>query len=486
MLTARELLTVLRGDAAAFPAGRIGGAPREPGLAGSAAMILLLLLPLTVSAVAVDVVLVVLAVMATLGPLRAMQAVALAAVVKLANPALVTQGFEAGLLAWLVLLVAGARVLAGLRASDVHDIGLLWAFAALAALLAAYGSTSVSLSLIKVAAFAWATTTVLAGTRALSLPEIRQLAAWYGALGLVMLVLSLSTLVEPAVAYLINGTGLQGITRHPQTLAILVAPLAAFSATALIVQPRPRWYELAATAAVWVTLAMTEARTGLLAATAGMIGGLMLRVRAANRARGFASSGRIVFVVAAVLATLATLAVQDRWADAVAGFAFKRSGEATLGEAFRQSRGAGIAEQWRNFTTRPMTGHGFGVAAGGTPKEQIVTFAGVPISAPVEKGFLPTAVLEETGIFGALLLLAALVKLGSRAWRNGDPRWLAVFVAAAATNAGEATLLSPGGPGLLLWCVMALAMHAGRTTGVATGPAAGPSPIARRFPNVMR
>jgi hypothetical protein len=44
-------------------------------------------------------------------------------------------------------------------------------------------------------------------------------------------------------------------------------------------------------------------------------------------------------------------------------------------------------------------------------------------------------------------------------WRGADPRWFAVYAACLATNIGEATLLSPGGPGMLLWCAIGLCVQ---------------------------
>jgi hypothetical protein len=89
-------------------------------------------------------------------------------------------------------------------------------------------------------------------------------------------------------------------------------------------------------------------------------------------------------------------------------------------------------------------------------------FAGIPLSAPVEKGFLPTAVLEETGIFGAVALLYVLWSLGKSAWRSPSLPLVAAFFTCLFVNFGEENLLSPSGIGFYLWTLIALAVRSGR------------------------
>ena len=170
------------------------------------------------------------------------------------------------------------------------------------------------------------------------------------------------------------------------------------------------------------------------------------------------------------------------------GFLLKRSGESDLSAAFHQSRGAGIASQWRNFVERPLTGHGFGVYAASTAPMYVVEFYGIPISAPVEKGFLPTAVLEETGLVGGLMFLLVLAQLARLAWRSRDARWFGLFAACVATNVGEASMLAPGGPGLLLWCFIALAVNSHRLVAApaATFVRTESAAMSTTFPNLMR
>jgi hypothetical protein len=173
--------------------------------------------------------------------------------------------------------------------------------------------------------------------------------------------------------------------------------------------------------------------------------------------------------------------------SAVTGFLLKRSGEQEIGAAFKASRGYGIESQWKNFLDAPLTGHGFGVYPDGVFPSGVTKIWGIPISAPVEKGFVPTAVLEESGLFGAFAFAGIIVSLWLGAWRSGDPLRIATFVSCVGVNVGEAIILSPGGIGLHIWVLMALAAAGPQRTAAAAVPAARTaSTVARRFPNVMR
>ncbi len=489
MLSARAMLAnVGAAVGAALAAGHtIASDPRFS--ASAAVAILALLLPLVISPLLVTLSLVLLLAWSLAGPQRAIEAIVLAGYVKLLNPGLVVIDTAAGPLVWAVLLVAGLRVLPATRLDDARRLGYLWAFAVLAAVLAAFGSHLKVISLMKVATFAWVISTLFVAYRSLAPAQTRRLATWFATLAVLTVLFSAATLAVPAIAFLRNGTGLQGVFLHPQTLAILVAPPAVYCLTALVLRRGAAAHPLALgfAALAWVVLVLTEARTGMAAAVAGVAAGAGMHLLRKRGNRLFASRARVITAVtAATIVVLIGAAASDRLGSAAGAFLFKRSGQASLGEAFEQSRGAGVAQQWRDFLARPLVGHGFGVFPEAQRETEVIEFRGIPVSAPVEKGFLPTAALEETGIVGLLLLCLALLQLGRLTWQGGDPRWFAVLVACIATNVGEATLLSPGGPGLLLWCLIGLAVQMSQMPASSVVVARPASPARRAHPNVMQ
>ena len=170
----------------------------------------------------------------------------------------------------------------------------------------------------------------------------------------------------------------------------------------------------------------------------------------------------------------------------VAKFAFKRAEARDVSGAFLESRGGGALSQWQNFVDQPWLGHGFGVYAHGSPSSSVIEAFGIPISAPIEKGFVFTAVLEETGVLGGLLFFTMLFMLARAVWKNEDLRWVALFASCIAVNIGECILLAPGGIGLLDWLLIGMAISSSRTVGPTTEAVIPVEPQAIRFPNLLR
>ena len=82
----------------------------------------------------------------------------------------------------------------------------------------------------------------------------------------------------------------------------------------------------------------------------------------------------------------------------------------------------------------------------------------LPVSAPVEKGMLATAVLEETGAIGALMFLVLLGSLLVPAARKGNFCHLWLGCTCLAVNFGESVFLSFGGMGLFIWLIIGYAL----------------------------
>jgi hypothetical protein len=117
-------------------------------------------------------------------------------------------------------------------------------------------------------------------------------------------------------------------------------------------------------------------------------------------------------------------------------------------DAFQSSRGDLIALMLANIKSNPFEGIGFGIAS--KPEAMAIAYdpvLGLPTSAPVEKGVLPLAVLEEVGVLGAAAVLAWMLLLVRRSARGGVTP-VAVGLTVLFLNMGESTLFSPGGIGL--------------------------------------
>ena len=90
---------------------------------------------------------------------------------------------------------------------------------------------------------------------------------------------------------------------------------------------------------------------------------------------------------------------------------------------------------------------------------------GIPVSAPVEKGFLPTAILEEIGMLGTVLFLIFIAFLTNAVVEGSDIRWAGMYFGCLFVNVGEAVFFSVGGIGLLYWLLIGLSASAYKLDG---------------------
>lgn len=398
-----------------------------------------------------------------IGPASALRALTVATLVIYANPAVIKLGEGDGILLRVALLTATLRILLTMRSSDLPLVWPIWLFGAIAALTSYETSPAVAISIMKVITFVAATTVVLSAYNRLRPTQLKSLQSWLLTVGLTVIALSVLTRVKPGLGDGLNG-GLQGLLDQPQALGVFVAPFAAWSFAGILMMRRrgtslEPWIALGTLLVIILTRARTSGVALLISLSVIMIS------RFVSQRRGTQGGiGRPIVVSALLVAALLAVASTGRVTEWVKEFAYKGTEKQShdLGEAFYSSRGGGVLLEWNNFLTSPLIGHGFGVYPDGEFPSGVVVFHGIPISAPVEKGFLPTAILEEGGIVGAIALIFVIVWLGRYGWRGADLRWRAFFVACIAVNVGECVFLSPGGIGLLTWIFMGLGIFAHR------------------------
>jgi hypothetical protein len=119
-----------------------------------------------------------------------------------------------------------------------------------------------------------------------------------------------------------------------------------------------------------------------------------------------------------------------------------------LFEIFKESRGVLFEPMIENINKNFITGIGFGIASDPLSMSiQRDTFLYLPISAPIEKGTLYIAVLEELGIFGFILFVIWVFILFYKATINGLGS-LTVLMNILLLNISESVLFSVGGMGL--------------------------------------
>jgi len=124
-------------------------------------------------------------------------------------------------------------------------------------------------------------------------------------------------------------------------------------------------------------------------------------------------------------------------------------------EIYENSRGSVIENSMDNFFKNPFTGIGFGVGSEATEFDIASDkLLGIPLSAPTEKGFLPSTVLEEVGIIGAVCFIMLLFSLLKIIFTSGNQLSLLIFFTCLMVNMGEMIFFSFGGIGLYIWLMI--------------------------------
>ncbi|HHJ20507.1 MAG TPA: hypothetical protein ENJ84_11910 [Gammaproteobacteria bacterium] len=281
----------------------------------------------------------------------------------------------------------------------------------------------------------------------------------------VVLIVSLPLVMSP-LGFLKNGTGFQGVFNHPQVFGSVMTLLGAWAAAQIFGKAKPRWWSVVLTGLCVTMILMSEARTAGLALVLGIGFSLMLSpffagTTLARMAPGLRSS-RVWSIVGVAL--IVGIVMAPTISQEIHHYITK-SGRADVGslmEAYQDSRGGGIELMLHNILEHPITGIGFGVAS--IPEMMVVRrdpVFGMPLSAAVEKGVTPVAVLEELGIPGALLVAIWVVMLLQGSARSGLAPF-AVCLSVLFLNFGEATLFSTGGAGLLSLVLLGWAFAGGQ------------------------
>ncbi len=270
----------------------------------------------------------------------------------------------------------------------------------------------------------------------------------------VLMVISIPLVVLP-VGYLRNGNGFQGILNHPQAFGSTMAILGALSGSSLLAQRKTSWSNVAVFCSCLVLILLSEARTAGVALVLGLMLGFIvvpwLSGKGINKVVPGLKSQRLWGAIGVFL--IFGLVFYPFISQKVDNYISKsgRAGDIeTLTAAYEISRGALIDRLLVNIQENPVGGIGFGIASDPIDmKVERDPFFSFPVSAPIEKGVLPLAVLEELGVIGASLVLLWFLMVLRSASANGlEP--LVVTIMALLLNMGENTFFSPGGFGALI------------------------------------
>ena len=332
-----------------------------------------------------------------------------------------------------------------------------------------------ALSVCKAALFFIYVSLVLFLTKWCFLKQRAKVLQWYLGAVVFLIVASLGMWATP-YAYFRNGAGFNGVLLHPNALGMILGIGLSYLLIRMWVANRIRWAFVLLSVFGLVEIYLSQSRGGLFTCLLSV--GVYLGWRSVlseNVALRIFQRSAIVGV-AAVLLVFVNL---DKVQEAASGFLVKARGtEASFGDAFESSRGAAIDLHLELFKAKPWTGHGFqvvnawtetgfdqfdGVGAG-LIDERLIRYdpiiGKIPVSAPVESGFMYTSILAENGIVGGVLASGVLLLVFVPIFIGPKPPEFVLAVAALLANLTEATIFSTSGIGGWVWMSIALAYAA--------------------------
>lgn len=290
-------------------------------------------------------------------------------------------------------------------------------------------------------------------------------AAWHGLLpverdaliqrifgGLTFVLLASLPLLFLSLGYKVNGTGFQGILGHPQEFGVTMALLSIWYVGKILARRDPPWSLLVLFVLCCVLVVLSEARTGAFSILFGASIAVLVSPRFSGRPLTYLFPGlrnsKVMFLIAIIF--LGAIIAGPMFTEKMSDFVTKRTAASTFMQAYEYSRGSMMDAMWANIKEKPIEGIGFGIAS--IPMDMRIIrdpVLNLPVSAIVEKGVLPLAVLEEIGLIGFMFFAVWLSMLLYRSAYGGFLP-LALVLTSLFINMGECTLFSASGMGMML------------------------------------
>ncbi len=291
--------------------------------------------------------------------------------------------------------------------------------------------------------------------------------------GVVILLLSLPLVVMP-LGYVRNGYEFQGILNHPQAYGVIMSILMAAALGRWLFGPgkKLKFWQLVILLLMGATIVLSGARTGYFALFLALIVTLPLAREARMSFVRLAFNPITYFWLAGVIAYLGIVqpvrefqkVIFEREISAYAPYALPINPRASAFAHLFASRINLISLSWNNFLHSPILGNGFGLPSVRVGQDAVTTIGGLPVSIPYQKGFIGTAVLEEVGVIGLLLLLALIFSQYWSIYKSRNAGALLLFFTVIFVNMGEYIYFASGGIGLLAHIAVAVALVSAEKT----------------------
>lgn len=380
------------------------------------------------------------------------------------NPGIFPGSDYVYLLKWILLFSAASRIYIN-RLISYKKISTwiiyLFIFCAFSLLFSLINSYAIFVSCAKIIIFFVGASCIYLGFKHTSSISWN---SWFYTFFSAILISSLP-LLPLSVGYVKNSSGFQGILSHPQTYGVyMVVPIMWLTGRWLVNKKTSVIFKIIILGG-WITIFASRARAAILAAVLGILFTVVIAFfkRPSWNKSLLIMTRKPVFIVIIFLVIIVMIFPGNIAKEAVENFIYKNPG--SIYENIYHSRGFLIKRSWENFKKSPLIGTGFGVASiGQNMGIKRLKFMDIPISAPSEKGFLFSALLEEVGIIGTFLFLLFLFKLMEPIVKYGDLPSMWLFACAFFVTFAEMAFFSFGGLGMHIWLCFGLALYGNRKT----------------------
>jgi hypothetical protein len=413
------------------------------------------------------------AIYALRGRFEVIQALTLSWLFTSLNPNIADQASLTTIGRYLILATCGASIILNPRSSaesqnEKHLLGITFLLGAFLILHSAFFSYLPQVSILKSLAWLLAMSTTLICWSSLSRPKNTILANQiFRLLCLILFTSVIYRFIDPNGSFLPRSTLFRGIMSHSQAFGITMAILGTWAALRVLSSRRSSWFNVFIALSAGVALFSSGTRTALLAMILGILVSALLLAPSRNFVlhKIFPGIQNPTVAILIFLSPIGLAIAGPGIAKEVDAFIDKGTlSDISILQTYQISRGGLIDAMMKNIRQKPLEGIGFGMAS--IPEMIEVTrdpYFNLPIGAAVEKGVLPLAVMEETGLFGFIffvywiwLMLALCLKMGSTP--------MALFSVVILLNFGEAILFSAGGMGLLTIVILGLSLTHNRPT----------------------
>ncbi|MGC7560180.1 O-antigen ligase family protein [Pasteurella sp. PK-2025] len=410
----------------------------------------------TMSAMGADLSFLILAVIALYGGKYLIFSYLLSWLFTLFNPVIGPEGNYAALLRYVIILFGFTHIIFYMLLNKIVTVPkyLVWFFLLTICILihSIMISYEPAISILKLLSWGIAAFTLLSTWIFMPNEEREQTYHLLILLLKTLILISLPFLFIPEIGYAKNGTGFQGLLNHPQAFGPTIALLGSIMIGNILSSKKLNLSNLVWFGICAVLVILSEARTAGLALILALT--LSILLKPLFTGKNFVDANPIfknkyfylwLFIILAALATSYPLYI-----DSIESYIFKRTHSTSLTDLADASRGALVQDMLRNITENPFLGIGFGVASNPNHLDVVRDpIFNLPISAVIEKGVLPIAIIEELGlIIGTFVFLWFLYSFRQAA--KSDVQKLTTALCIFCLNLGENMFFSIGGMGMLM------------------------------------